>query len=170
MAQLRSYLDDLEKELVRAIEQLRMKLAPLERELFEVRVARRAVTKQSSEPLQERLFATDSEAPLRSAEAGEVWRQYKELEAQRASSPYAHLTIKALVLKALEEQFSSGATAQQLLDLFGNAWGRPEIVRTSLSPQLSRLRAEHKIDRNGSIWFRRFREDTNSTDEAVADP
>lgn len=152
MADLRSYLDEREKALEAEIAKLRGQVVPLERELFEVRIAKRAVGRHSSEPLQQPLFSPSEKISV-DQEAEKVWKQYRAIQAERALSPYARMTIKDLVLKALEEQFPSGATARQMLDLFANAWGRGEVVRTSLSPQLSRLRAEHKIDRNGSLWF-----------------
>lgn len=155
MAQLRSYLDDREKALQAEITKLREQISPLERELFEVRIAKRAVGRHSSEPLQQPLFSAGTDGGAVDPEAQDLWNQYRAIRAERLASPYSRMTIKELVLQALEEQFPSGATAQQLLELFATAWGREEVVRTSLSPQLSRLRAEHKIDRNGSLWFRR---------------
>lgn len=150
---VRTYLEEREKQLELEIANLRSKIAPLERELFEVKIAQRAVSRHSREPLQRQLFLHS--AVEEDPEASEIWKQYMSIAAERANSPYARLTIKQLVLKALTEQFPSGATANQILDLFANAWGRGEIVRTSLSPQLSRLKAEHAIDREGTLWFRR---------------
>lgn len=153
MPDVRSYLDEREKLLESEIAKLRGQIAPLERELFEVRIAQRAVGRHSREPRQLPLMSADGSSV--DDEAANLWKQYLSVKAERLLSPYARMTIKQLVLKALEEQFPSGATAQQLLDLFGSAWGREEIARTSLSPQLSRLKAEHKIDRNGTLWFLR---------------
>lgn len=72
----------------------------------------------------------------------------------RLSSPYASLTMKQLVVKALEEQFPHGATTRQLIDFFKNAWGR-EIERTNLSPQISRLYQEGKVGRIQGLkeWY-----------------
>lgn len=154
MPDVRSYLDEREKLLESEIAKLRGQIAPLERELFEVRIAQRAVGRHSREPLQLPLMSADGRSSV-DDEAASLWKQYLSVKAERLLSPYARLTIKQLVLKALEEQFPSGATAQQLLELFASAWGREEVVRTSLSPQLSRLKAEHKIDRNGTLWFLR---------------
>jgi hypothetical protein len=163
VADLRTFLEEREKHLEGEVAKLRALIAPLERELFEVRVAQRAVAKRSPEPQQRHLF------PLLKLEtsgaAAEVWRRYFEDQEAQATSPYHDLTIKQLVLKALDEQFPSGATANQLLELFRGAWGRTEVVRTSLSPQLSRLRADHKIDRNGNLWFLRI---PRSTQEKAA--
>lgn len=153
MSDLRAYLDEREKFLEAEVAKMRSILAPLERELFEVRVAQRAVSKKSPEPQQRQLF---SQGPLNVDDAvAEVWRQYRELKAAKDASPYAGLTIKQLIAKALDEQFPSGATANQLLELFSSAWGRSDVVRTSLSPQLSRLKDEGKIDRRGTTWFLR---------------
>jgi hypothetical protein len=60
--------------------------------------------------------------------------------------PYAHLTMKQLIIKALSEHFHNGATTRQLLDFFRDAWGRA-IERQNLSPQLSRLYQEGVIGR-----------------------
>jgi hypothetical protein len=67
-------------------------------------------------------------------------------------SPYEHLTMKQLITKALMEHFLSGATAKQLREFFRDAWAR-NIDRASLSPQLSRLRSDKIIDRDGNVWF-----------------
>ncbi|MES2002798.1 MAG: hypothetical protein V4444_10885 [Pseudomonadota bacterium] len=153
MSDLRTFLEGREKHLETEVAKLRALIAPLERELFEVRVAQRAVGKKSPEPQQRHLFS-QSNLDLSEA-AAEVWKQYLENKEARSASPYARLTIKELVLKALDEQFPSGATANQLLELFAGAWDRGEIARTSLSPQLSRLKDDHKIDHNGQLWFLR---------------
>jgi hypothetical protein len=67
-------------------------------------------------------------------------------------SPYEHLTMKQLIMKALTEHFSRGTTAKQLREFFRDAWAR-KIDRASLSPQLSRLRSDKIIDREGNVWF-----------------
>ena len=168
MAELRSYLDERERALELEIANFRKRLAPLERELFEIRIAKRAVGRSSNEPLQQPLFSM-SEFTSVDKDTEKLWDEYRAIEAERALSPYARITIKQLILKALEEQFPSGATAKQMLELFGSAWGRREIVRTSLSPQLSRLKAEHKIDRNGSVWFVRHPRTESQDIKAAAD-
>ena len=72
---------------------------------------------------------------------------------EAAASPYSKLTIKQLVLKALEDNFPEGANANDLLLHFKEAYGRSDITRTSLSPQLSRLKGEDfKIQLVGRKW------------------
>ncbi len=75
------------------------------------------------------------------------------LNALGRTSPYDHLTMKQLVVKALEEHFHDGATTRQLLDFFRDAWGR-EVERTNLSPQISRLYHDEEIGRSKEgAWF-----------------
>jgi hypothetical protein len=66
-------------------------------------------------------------------------------------SAYQHLTMKQLVMKALNEHFQKGATARQLREFFRDAWGRP-IKRANLSPQLSRLLKEGIIGMDNGVW------------------
>jgi hypothetical protein len=69
----------------------------------------------------------------------------------RQMSAYQHLTMKQLVMKALNEHFQKGATARQLREFFRDAWGRP-IKRANLSPQLSRLLKEGIISLDNGVW------------------
>jgi len=151
---IRSYLAEREQKLKAELASLRGRIAPIERELFEIAQAQRAVGSVAAEPFQAPLFQTEPDEHV-DPEAADLWKEYKRILAERTANPYFRLTIKQLVLKALNEQFHSGATALELLEFFESAWGRDDIARTSLSPQLSRLKAEQKIDRNGSIWFAR---------------
>jgi hypothetical protein len=105
------------------IGELRKQLDPLEKELREIQVAKRALGMPGA-----------GAAPI----AGPAGASF--------------MTIKQLVIHALKDRFKDGATGKQLVDFFKTAWGR-EIARESLSPQLSRLRVEKKIDRRGRIWF-----------------
>lgn len=72
--------------------------------------------------------------------------------ARKANPDIQGLTMKQLVVKALKEHLLDGATANGLLDFFAREWGRDEIMRTSLSPQLSRLKDEGTIRLNGKVW------------------
>jgi hypothetical protein len=66
--------------------------------------------------------------------------------------PYDQWTLKQLAVRALEEHFPYGATANQLLAVFKSAYGR-DIPRPSLSPQLSRLwRKDGVIKLEGKLW------------------
>lgn len=143
---VREILQLHEAELVERLRRLRNEIIPLERELAEVRRARFALDNTDYGPQQRQIVFDPVQAPPNSGEtAGSDVR----------ISPYAQLTIKALVRKALDEQFERGATANELLEFFRDAWGRSDIVRTSLSPQLSRLKQDGELILVGQRWMLR---------------
>jgi hypothetical protein len=141
---VRDLLSDYEADLLDRLKSLRDQIIPLERELAEVRRARSAVSLVDHGPEQAQI-----QFPLIRTTSQEGGLQ-RDLTSRR--SPYARLTIKQLVLKALEEQFERGATANELLDFFRDVYGRGEIARTSLSPQLSRLKQDRQIILIGQKW------------------
>lgn len=67
-------------------------------------------------------------------------------------SPYFRMTMKELAVKALWDRFREGATAAEFLEYFRTEWGRTDIKRESLSPQLSRLKREGVLGLNGNKW------------------
>lgn len=143
---VRQLLDDAEADILMRMDPVRKELTILERELADVRKAKNAIN------------STAHGVSVRVVGVGELRgapRAYGGGEAEPAtppSSPYAKLTMKQLVRKALEEHFANGATANELLAFFANAWGRHDIIRTSLSPQLSRLKREGVITLRGMKW------------------
>jgi hypothetical protein len=61
--------------------------------------------------------------------------------------------MKQLVVKALAEHFEKGATVNEMIDFFRDAWGR-DVTRQSLSPQLSRLLRDGSIAHgDGRKWI-----------------
>lgn len=120
---LREVIGRHESEITAKIEELRKQLAPLEGELADIRRARASLENRA--------------LPRALMVLGE--------------SPYPALTMKEMVLKALLEHFPNGATCGQFIAFFRDAWSR-DIARSSLSPQLSRLRIEGKIQRHGLVW------------------
>lgn len=62
------------------------------------------------------------------------------------------MTMKALVLEALEQHFPQGANVGDLLRCFSDIYKRSDIARTSLSPQLTRLKEEGQIVLDGRTW------------------
>jgi hypothetical protein len=137
---LRAFLAARERELHTEIERLHRELRPLEAELADVRRARNAI-------------AHDDEGAPESTAAGRV-RGVDEFEPMPDHySPYQRLTMKQLTVKALQENFPNGATANKLIQFFHDAWNRKDVVRSSFSPQLSRLKSEGIITRRGNVWF-----------------
>jgi hypothetical protein len=143
---VRDLLADHEADLIHRLKALRDQIIPLERELAEVRRARSAVSMIDYGPEQTQIPFP----PKGGTDERPTALPARDLSPPR--SPYARLTIKQLVCKALTEQFERGATANELLDFFADAWGRSDVVRTSLSPQLSRLKQEGKIILIGQKW------------------
>lgn len=146
---VRQLLDDLEADILMRMDPVRKELNILERELADVRKAKNAVNSEDGPPrlVVRMLTGADlRQTPPRAFGGGEP----QPLAA--APSPYAKLTMKQLVRKALDEHFTNGATANELLDFFRNAWGRNDIIRTSLSPQLSRLKREGVVTLRGMKW------------------
>jgi len=70
----------------------------------------------------------------------------------RPSRKGARLSMKDLTLEALRDHFPEGATVNDLLSCFSERYQRPDIARTSLSPQLTRLKEEGRISRSGMVW------------------
>ena len=94
------------------------------------------------------------EGPPLSLPTGQISSRNAMAHHKRMAKPEgAILTIKQMVVKALGEHLTNGANANELLDFFTREWGRNEIMRTSLSPQLTRLKIDGKIQRRGKVWF-----------------
>lgn len=85
--------------------------------------------------------------------------------AKLANPDIQALSLKQLIVKALSEHLRDGATANEMLDFFAMHWGR-EIMRTSLSPQLSRLKENGIVELRGKVWHL----DRNEKGEAEASP
>jgi hypothetical protein len=140
----RDILDRRERELMDKASKLRDQLAPIEKDLADIRRAKAALGMNTARsPLAELMIdqarkKVDAETLGRQTLAG-------------GYDPFERLTIKGLVIKALDEHFREGATTQQLSDFFRDAWGR-NIERASLSPQLSRLQSDGAITRIGELW------------------
>jgi hypothetical protein len=143
---LSDFLTRRERELQTRINGLYGQLRPLEAELADVRKAKSAVSDRSAP----KLPLGGDESTLLGTVIVDTAKRTVTVE---HNTPYARMTMKQLVELALREHFPNGATANQLIDFFHNAWGRPDVVRSSLSPQLSRLKSEGRVDlKNGSVW------------------
>lgn len=124
-----------ETALLRQLEAMRNQMVPVQKELEQVRGAIRAMV----------------DMPI--APTGHYASSNAVLHHKRQANPEVQsLTFKQLTVKALQEHYGNGATASQLLDFFKHKWGRNDVVRTSLSPQLTRLKREGKIRLEGKVW------------------
>lgn len=61
-------------------------------------------------------------------------------------------TIKEQVIQILTENDLEGLTAQEILGIIRTRW-TPSLERTSLSPQLSRLRKARRIYNRAGKWY-----------------
>jgi hypothetical protein len=107
----------------------------------------------------------DAEAPLR-AELSKIEQERKELERAARHAGIinssgveidgANLnnrrTIKEAVLEILEKK-PNGLTAMDILKELKTKMNMP-YARTSLSPQLSRLKRDGKVRQDGVVWSR----------------
>lgn len=146
---LRQLLDEFERDILMRMDPVRKELSTLERDLADVRKARNAIN-SDGEPAS--VTAARMVAHFVADRSPRFYGGGPALATPPPASPYAKLTMKQLVRKALDEHFTNGATASELLDFFRNAWGRNDVVRTSLSPQLSRLKREGIITLHGIKW------------------
>jgi hypothetical protein len=166
---LRQFLEGHEEDLTAQISEFRGNLTPLEAELAEVKRAKAAIGLNVSQIASTvegiaqviagvgRFTMVLNEAQKRAAEILEAGQRNNTIDVTPTSpppSPYANLTMKQLVLKALTEHFHCGATTRELIEFFRDAWGR-NIERTNLSPQISRLYQEGAIGRAESTkqWY-----------------
>ena len=127
-----------EQELLRKAVELRDQLTPIERELADIRRAKIALGMDVDRKPTTTLASITAENTV----AG-------------GAAYFSRLTIKGLAVKALDEHFRGvGATTQELLDFFRDAWGRDDIDRASLSAQLSRLNLDDgAVVRSGTKWL-----------------
>jgi hypothetical protein len=147
---LRDFLEKREPQLVSQIEKLRAELAPLETELAEVRRTKATLGMSQSRgvltagiPSFPRVLSTTTlDYPGKNTLAGEAFKL----------ATFGTLTIKQLIIRALFDHFKEGADANQLREFIRDAWGR-DIERSSLSPQLSRLKDQRWIELlENSAW------------------
>lgn len=134
-----SALQEMEDEIASKIYRLENEIEPLKEDLARIRAARKAA---ASALVVKDLPPTGNQAS-RNAVA------HRKAQAHPAIQK---LTMKQLVKKALSEHFVNGATSRQLLNFFYSEWGRIDVVRTSFSPQLTRLKNDGEINFDGSLW------------------
>ena len=117
---------------------LRDQLAPIERELADIWKAKAALGMEVHPKPRTRLGTLDARNTI----------------AGGGALVSSRLTIKGMVVKALDEHFrGAGGTTQELVDFFRNVWGQ-DVDKASLSAQLSRLNLEDGvIVRTGEKWI-----------------
>lgn len=61
-------------------------------------------------------------------------------------------TIKKAIVQVLEEVYPMGLTALEILDRLNRRWWRGDLKRTSLSPQITRLKNDEKVVNERGSW------------------
>lgn len=134
--------------------QLRKRISALQRELEELEVAERVYRESQSEETDDDFAAL---LARRRIEASNLPRKPQQgslseaLEAgwARRGQPK---TIKGQVTSLLDEVYPGGLTAQDILERIQIRWNSG-LERTSLSPQLSRLKVDNVITNKDIKWF-----------------
>ena len=75
-------------------------------------------------------------------------------------------TVKQMVIQLLDEEYPAGLTALEILDRIKKRW-KSNLDRTTLSPQLTRLKKQDSIRNDKTRWFLAVKE-TGAPDEPSA--
>jgi len=147
---LPSFVERRERELIHQLAALHGQIESKERELAQIRQVRAALLP----PLPDNNTCDVAanvvgEAVTRRAAA--LMRQADNALVGGVPPLTENLTIKEMIVTALSSHFHDGATPAELRTFIKDVFGR-EIDRTSLSPQLTRLREEGTIEQRNAKW------------------
>jgi hypothetical protein len=162
---LRTFLERRERELTHQVAHLRAQIESKETELAEIQTARASLS--SSVP------ATTVPAPAAPPPVPDTNTfdaaadQIRAAEENRRVASIGHpmqqgqsvliggvpqkRTIKSMIVTALTSHFDDGATLSELRNFIKDVFGQ-EIDRTSISPQLARLREDGVVEKRGKKW------------------
>jgi len=79
-----------------------------------------------------------------------VMQKYGVSPSAQERQEYTPKTVADMVIQVLEEN-PSGMKAVDILSAIQSRW-KPDLMRTSLSPPLSRLKEKQILELNGEIW------------------
>jgi hypothetical protein len=144
---LRDFLVRRERELTHQVAALRGQIAPMEKELSEIKLAIDALPPALSDLSG---FAIQNHDRVGQLVTGGLtslpaWGKLAEMGRlpECSNNPalrYQNMTIKELVVQSLLDQFRAGASAVEIREFIRNAYGR-DIEAASLRPQIHRLKA-----------------------------
>jgi hypothetical protein len=143
------YLVRRERELVQQTAALRGLLGPKEKELADVRQAMQAIGLATS-PYAEHVEALKPFLDPQERPDSLSYKGILNADAATLNQWAEGLTIKDMILRALNEHFHLGATPSELRDYMLTAYGRT-IDRNSISPQLARLRDEGLVQNTNAL-------------------
>jgi hypothetical protein len=161
---LADYLKRRERELTQQTAALRGMLLPKEKQLEEIRQAMKAIGIQPGYVEQLLPFLDQS-----GAKVGVLNQSTNEDPYVGVLKTGEQLTIKEMIMGALNHHFQQGATPSELSEYMRTAYGR-EIDRNSVSPQLARLREEGLVENTNALngkWMLTLRADLTRTLENI---
>jgi hypothetical protein len=135
---LRTFLERRERELTHQIAAVRGELQSKEKELAEIRAVRATLAPSVLTP------AVPVPAVLTPVPDTTTFDA-------AANLIRAKRTIKSMIVSALTSHFDDGATLGEIRTFIMDVFGQ-EIDRTSISPQLARLRDEGAVEQRGKKW------------------
>jgi len=142
---LRSFLERRERELTHQLAALRGQIESKQIELADIQRVRATLAPPPSPPDNTSL---DVAADLARA----THRPRVDLNPMSGVPPSNEKpTIKSMILTALTSHFHDGATLAELRTFIRDVFGR-EIDRTSMSPQLARLREDGAVEQRDMKW------------------
>jgi hypothetical protein len=150
--ELRSFLARRERELTHQLAVLRGQIESKQRELAEIQRVRANLAPSPPSLPDTSSFERAADDVREAANRPRV-----DLMQQADNPPVAvpssneKLTIKSMILTALSSHFHDGATPAELRTFIKDAFGR-EIDRTSMSPQLARLREDGAVEQTDTKW------------------
>src|SRR5690242_20141120 len=147
---LPSFVERRERELKHQLAVLRGDIESKERELAQIRQVRAAL----APPPPENKTCEVAANLIREAvtQRGAVLMRQADNALVGGVPPLSeNRTIKEMIVTALASHFHDGATPAELRTFIKDVFGR-EIDRTSLSPQLTRLREQGTVEQRNTKW------------------
>lgn len=132
---------------------VRRRRAELRKELEELDVAERVYRASQEEDaglLEDELLRRQEPPSAEDmAQVREIFRQAAKDRHERTFQPK---TIKQQVITILDEMYPAGLTALEILDRINKRWNA-HLERTTLSPQLTRLKRDRAIKNDKTKWY-----------------
>jgi hypothetical protein len=150
---LRSFLERRERELTHQLAALRGRIESKERELAEIKKVRATLTSAPPSPPDNTSVevAADVVRAAGNQRSVDLINQTGNVQVSGPPPLNEKLTIKEMIVAALRSHFHDGARPAELRTFIQDVWDR-KIDRTSLGPQLARLREEGILEQSGTKW------------------
>src|SRR6516225_4559692 len=142
---LRSFLDRRERELTHQVAALRGQIESKQRELADIQRVRATLAPPPSPPDTSSFDVAGDLVRAKHRPSVDLMQQTDNAPISGVPPSNEKLTIKSMIVTALTSHFQDGATPAELRTFIKDVFGR-EIDRTSMSPQLTRLREDGVVE------------------------